>query len=401
MDDSPLENVKVRSAEPGNMVLGLVLVLGHAVKHVFNAGFFIVLPELQLQFGLSNAAIGTLATIRNAGGGLANIPAGYIADRYSDRWPAILAISIAMVGVFHFLMGITSTYWLLVLTATLAGISISFWHPPAIAALSKRFATRRGFAISMHGSGGSIGEALGPITVGLLLSLFFWNTVVQSGIIPALAIAITVWILLRGLRGSPGNPVSFRMYVHTVVRQIRYPALATILFITGGYSAVQGILITFLPLYLRVELGYSPLVMSAFISGSQTMGIVSQPLLGLLSDRYSRKSVLLPGLLGLGITVTVLPFAGTGLPLFLVLVMMGAFSYPLMAVLLAAAMDIAGSDVQATTVSLVFGAAILFSAVSPAIAGHLADTYNVRAVFFLASGIIFAVFVFAAARMRR
>ena len=396
-----MENVKVRPAEPGNMVLGSVLVLGHAVKHVFNAGFFIVLPELQLQLGLSNAAIGTLATIRNAGGGLANIPAGYIADRYSDRWPTILAISIALVGVFLFLMGTTSTYWLLVLTATLAGISISFWHPPAIAALSKRFATRRGFAISMHGSGGSVGEALGPITVGLLLSLFFWNTVVQSGIIPALAMAITVWIVLRGLRGSPGSPASFRMYVHAVVRLIRYPALVTILFITGGYSAAQGILITFLPLYLRVELGYSPLVMSAFISGSQAMGIVSQPLLGLLSDRYSRKSVLLPGLLGLGITVTVIPFAGTGLPLFLVLVMMGAFSYPLMAVLLAAAMDIAGSDVQATTVSLVFGAAIVFSAVSPAIAGHLADTYGVRAVFFLASGIVFAVFVFAAVRMRR
>ena len=109
----------------------------------------------------------------------------------------------------------------------------------------------------------------------------------------------------------------------------------------------------------------------------------------------------MPGLLGLGITVTVLPFAGTGLPLFLVLVIMGAFSYPLMAVLLAAAMDIAGSDVQATTVSLVFGAAIVFSAIAPAIAGQLADAYGVRTVFFLAAGIVFAVFAFAAVRMRR
>ena len=102
MAHSPLENVKVRSTEPRDMVLGSGLVLGHAVKHVFNAGFFIVLPELQLQLGLSNAAVGTLATIRNAGSGLANMPAGYIADRYSDRWPAILAVSIALVGVIFF-----------------------------------------------------------------------------------------------------------------------------------------------------------------------------------------------------------------------------------------------------------------------------------------------------------
>ena len=401
MDQPSQANVKVRPTEPKDMVLGTVLVLGHAVKHIFNAGFFIVLPELQLQLGLSNAAVGTLVTIRNAGSGLANMPAGYIADRYSDRWPVILAISIALVGVFHFLMGTTSTYWLLVLTATLAGISISFWHPPAIAALSQRFASRRGFAISMHGSGGSIGEALGPITVGLLLSIFFWNTVVQSGIIPALAMAVTVWIVLRGLRGSPGRPASFKMYVYAVVRLSRYPGLVTVLFITGGYSAIQGILVTFLPVYLRVDLGYSSLVTSAFISGSQVMGIVSQPLLGLLSDRYSRKAVLLPGLLGLGIAVSVLPFAGTGLSLFLVVVFMGLFSYPLMAVLLAAAMDVTGSEIQATTVSLVFGAAIVFSAISPAIAGWLADTYGVKSAFLLAAGIVFTVLAFAAIRMRR
>ena len=54
-------------SQPGRVLLGSVLVLGHAVKHVFNSGMFIILPELQIHMGLSNAAVGTLSTIRNAG----------------------------------------------------------------------------------------------------------------------------------------------------------------------------------------------------------------------------------------------------------------------------------------------------------------------------------------------
>ena len=100
-----------QASEPGRITLGSVLVLGHAVKHVFNSGLFFILPELQIHLGLSNTAIGTLSAIRNSGSGLATLPAGYMADRFSSRWRAILAVSITLVGVFHMLMGSVSAYW--------------------------------------------------------------------------------------------------------------------------------------------------------------------------------------------------------------------------------------------------------------------------------------------------
>ena len=171
------------------MVMGFVMTLGHGVKHMFNSGFFIVLPELKSALGLSNSAVGTLSTFRGMGNGLGNFPAGYLADRYSDHWRAILGVSILAVGVFHFLLGSVSAYWLLVLMAALSSVAISFWHPPAITALSQKFAHRRGFALSVHGTGGSVGEALGPITAGVLLGFFIWRTVLQVSIIPAIAMA--------------------------------------------------------------------------------------------------------------------------------------------------------------------------------------------------------------------
>ena len=387
-----------RIERPGRALLGTVLVLGHAFKHMFNAGFFIVLPELQIHFRLSNAAIGTLSTIRNTGGGLVNLPAGYIADRFTDRWPIILSLSLATMGIFHLLMGTFQTYWLLVIMATLGGMSISFWHPSAITALSQKFASRRGFAIAMHGTGGSIGEALGPIMVGALLGVVVWQSILQFGAIPALVVAVVVITALRGLRGDPASSIAFSTYISSIYRLIRQRGMFTILGVTAGATSAHAIVLTFLPIYLSVDLQYSAFEMSAFISASQVMGILSQPLMGYLSDRYTRKAVLLPTLVLLGFGILAVPLVGTGIPLIITIVIMGGAAFPLIAILVAAAMDVTQDGIPATTVSLVFSAAILFSAVTPAIAGILADTYGVKAAFFMASGITFGAAIFTALR---
>ncbi len=380
------------------MLLGSVLVLGHAVKHVFNSGMFIILPELQIHMGLSNAAVGTLSTIRNAGSGMANLPAGYMADRFSSRWRTILAVAITLVGVFHMFMGLVSAYWLLVITATVAGVAISFWHPPAIAALSQRFPRRRGFAISLHGMGGSIGEALGPLLVGSLLSVMLWRTVLQGGVVPAVITGVVVWLVLRGLQGSHRTSLSFQTYLQSLLGMLRQRALLTVLVVTAGFSAAQGVTMTFLPIYLRVELEFSSFLTAVFISGSQVVGIGTQPVLGFLSDKYSRKLVIVPSLTTLGLVTLTIPFAGSGALLFLAVLLMGAFSFALMSVLIASAMDLVGGEMPATTVSLVFSSSVIFSALSPAIAGVLADEVGLIWVFFLASSMVLIVAGFATVR---
>lgn len=390
--------VDERIQGPGRALLGTVLVLGHAFKHMYNAGFFIVLPELQLHFRLSNTAIGTLSTIRNTGAGLVNLPAGYMADRFTDRWPLVLSLALATMGIFHLLMGTFESYWLLVIMATLGGMSISFWHPSAITALSQKFAHRRGFAIAMHGTGGSIGEALGPIMVGALLGIVVWQSILQFGVIPAVVVAVVVAVTLRGLRGDSANPVAFSEYVSSIYRLIRQRGMFTVLGVTAGATSAHAIVLTFLPIYLSVDLEYSAFEMSAFISASQVMGIMSQPLMGYLSDRYTRKTVLLPTLILLSFGILAVPLVGTGIPLIIAILIMGAAAFPLVAILLAAAMDVTEEGIPGTTVSLVFSAAILFSAVTPAIAGGLADTYGVKAAFFMASGITFGAAIFTALR---
>lgn len=380
-------------APPHPWLLMVVLVVGHAIKHMYNAGFFIILPEIQRDMNLSNTALGTLSTARSITGSVANLPAGFVADRFSHRWPAILGVAMVIVGIFQFVMGSVSSYWALVLAATVVGGAISFWHPPAIAALSQRFADRRGFAIAMHGTGGSIGEMLGPIVVGTILSLMVWQVVLQVSMVPAVATGVIVWVLLRNMQGQTSGNLSMAGYARSLRQLVRNRPLLRVLLVTGCYSMVQGAVATFLPVYLRNDLGYERIQTGAFLSAAQVGGIISQPIMGFLSDRFGRRAVLAPSLLCLGAGVLAVGVVPAGWPLAVTVVVMGAFQFPLMALFLASAMDMVGQEVQATTVSLVFGSGTIFGSLSPALAGFLADSFGVQVVFFYAATVAAAAAV--------
>lgn len=371
----------VKPAAPAPALLMAVLVIGHAIKHMYNAGFFIIMPEIQAAWSLSNTQVGTLSTARSIAGSTANLPAGFIADRMSHRWPAILGMAMIVVGVFQFVMGIAGSYWPLLFAAVVVNIAISFWHPPAIAALSQQFAHRRGFAIGMHGTGGSIGEALGPVLVGAIVLALGWQMVLQVSVAPAVLTGVVVWVLMRQLRGQSSGGVTVAAYFATLRRLLAGGPLLVILLVTGTYSMVQLAVGTFLPIYLRNDLGYQPSDVGLYLAGAQVGGIVSQPLLGAASDRFGRRAVLMPSLLLLGAGVMLVGSAPAGLPLAAAIIFMGAFQFPLMALFLASAMDIVGENVQATTVSLVFGSGTIFGSLSPLIAGTLADALGVRTVF--------------------
>ena len=54
----------------------------------------------------------------------------------------------------------------------------------AISTLGRRFPERKGLALSFHGMGGNFGEALAPLVIGALLTVFTWRTVVVANFVP-------------------------------------------------------------------------------------------------------------------------------------------------------------------------------------------------------------------------
>ena len=365
-----------------------VTVAGHALKHLLNSAFFVLLPEIKTGLVLSNVQVGTLSTVRNFAGGLSNLPAGFVGDRFSEKRAGLLGISIATIGVFGLALGLATSYVLAVIAASMMIVGITFWHPVAISSLSRQFAERRGFAIALHGTGGSIGEATGPLVAGLLLGVFTWRVVLQGSVVPALILGAGIWLLLRTVPTEGRTVFSVGDYLGSVRRLLRNRRLILVLLFSGGFGGGQSVLLTFLPIYLREDLEVSSFTLGIYLFLAQVAGIGSQPIMGYLSDRKGRKVVLVPGLTVLGLSILGLNLVGSGWLFVVLVIVMGAFLFSLMSILLAAATDLVPRDVQATTVSLVFGAAIIVSGLSPYIGGLLADAFGVKSTFLLASGMV-------------
>ncbi|MCY4575036.1 MAG: MFS transporter [Chloroflexi bacterium] len=377
-------------------------VTGHGIKHLMNAAFAVLLPEMKTTLGLTNTQVGILSTSRFLAGGLANFPAGYIADRFTNLRAIVLGISIAGIGITYFLVGITTSFWLMTVFASLMIVAISLWHPAAIGSLSRQFTSNRGFAISLHGTGGSVGEAVGPLIAGVLVGAFTWQFISQGAIIPGLILGFAVWLILRRIPADIGQAASFGDYFVGVRGLLSNKRLLLVLLFTGGFAGAQATMYTFLPVYLREDIALEPEVVGLYLSLLNVPGLASQPAMGYLSDRWGRKAVLFPAMASLGVFYVLLGTVPGGWPLVATVIGAGLFFYPMMAIFLASAADLAPSDVQSTTVSLVFGVATLVGSFAPLVAGYLADEYSLRATFYFCAALVLsAAFVALVTRWER
>lgn len=373
----------------GRNRLAATVVLGHAVKHIYNAALQIhLLPEIKLDLGLSATQFGALATARQVTGGVTTMGAGYLGDRFAHRSALMLGVSMGLLGASFFLAGNATTYWLLFGAMLLVGIGPSLYHPPAIGALSRKFPDRRGFAISLHGTGGSIGEVVGgSFLIAGLLAVLTWQNVLKMSLGPALFFAVLIWLMMRRVPGEPGGAASAGAYFTALGSLLKKRAMLVLVLVTGMRSMGSSAIIAFLPLYLREDLGYSAVVVGLYMPMAQIAGIGAQPVMGLLSDRWGRKAVLVPGTMALGLLFLALSQADPGPQLVLTILAMGAFLYSLHTIFIAAAMDVGEGEVQSTVVSLIYGASFL-GTLSPFLAGMIVDASKTSNAFIYGGGIV-------------
>jgi len=141
-----------------------------------------------------------------------------------------------------------------------------------------------------------------------------------------------------------------------------------------------------LPLYLRVDLDYSPIIVGLYMAGSQVAGIGAQPIMGFLSDKYGRKIVLVPAMTVLSLLFIALKFVDPGIQLILTILAMGSFLYSLHTIFIAGALDVSKGKAQSTVVSLIYGASFI-GTFSPFIAGIIVDATEISNAFLYAGSI--------------
>ena len=383
VSDAPLAAASGRNRFAGTIILG------HALKHMYVSGLAaVLLPDIKEGLALSSTQYGTLATVQQTSSWGSTMTSGYLGDRFTRLTAIMLGLSLALTGISYFVLGSASSYAMLLPAMLLVGVGPSLYHPPAIGALTRRFSSARAFWISMHGAGGSLGEATGPLIAGGLVTVLFYQDVLKLSLIPALIGAFAMWTLLKNDSAQhAAGTASFKQYLSSFIKLLRHRTILLICTATAFRTVGQATETVFLPVYLREDLGYSAALVAVFISMAQVVGIGSQPLMGLLSDRLGYKRVLVPSLTIFALLLLLIPVADGKLQLAIVILLLGTFLFSLHAILISAASELTEQSMQSTIVSLIYASSFV-GALSPTMAGVLADSTGLKSTFLLAAALV-------------
>jgi MFS family permease len=157
-------------------------------------------------------------------------------------------------------------------------------------------------------------------------------------------------------------------------------------FAQGLMMMARQVILTFLPLYIQIGLRRDAFELGVYVALLHAVGTVSQPLLGILSDRLGRKAVLVPSYLILAGLYVLLAGVAPGWPLAVLVLAIGAFFYTLTNVTGAAVLDAAGSHIQASAWGLTSVVTQVIVLPAPIVAGWLVQRLGYGSAFVLAAG---------------
>ena len=314
------------------------ITFGHIVMHWYQNLFPLILPYFKSEFGLSAVQLGSLNTIQMGIASGLMVVVAYFADTRRHLQIIILVSAILILGICYFGISLLPTYAWTLIWSGLIGLSVALWHPTAMGGLSLKFPKKRGMALGVHGVGASIGDSLSPIIVGAFIMTFAWRTVLQFHLIPIAIISIIMWRVLsknevdgqNAKKNSDKNKVDFYTYWTDLKTLIKNPQALSVTISNALISGARVAVLTFLPIYLFDTLGFSSLKMGVYLALLFAMGAISQPIMGILSDRVGRKVILVPSFLILGVLYLLIGSTQNDILLGIIIGILGAFFYPIL-----------------------------------------------------------------------
>jgi FSR family fosmidomycin resistance protein-like MFS transporter len=380
-----------------------VVSIGHALTHWYPATFYLLLPLIGAELGLSYSQIGAVLTCQFAAGAISNVPGGIFVDTVG-RKGLLMAVSLFWIGFPYLLMGFSHAYWMFLACATLLGIGNNLWHPTAIPWLASRFPDRKGLVMSFHSMGGNVGDAFAPLVVGVLLAAFNWRDVVLMNIVPGIAMSALILIYIGRIHGAqkieraaePGR-IGRTQRMQGFARLLTDPAMVTLSVSSAFRTMTQSALLTFLPVYLARDMGYSSFWIGACMFALQAAGFIAAPIAGHLSDTIGRRQIIASSMTVTAIVLLAMIFAGGTIWFVVLVAVLGFFLFAVRAVLQAWLLDATPPGLAGSAIGLLFGAQAAGAAIGPICAGVLADHFGIMAAFyFLAGTIVVAnLFIFA------
>ena len=390
-----------------SLVIGLSL--GHGIKHFGQGALTVIGPLLKASLSLSEVSYALIFSSMNVSSGLSNIPAGILSDMYRRKIAWLLAISMFTISFGYLLIGLTKIYILILVGVILIGFGTSFWHAPAFGTLAARYPQKKGFALSMHLTGAQIGNTLGPPIIGGLISGitlgsfikfsgFGWETVSMLLVVPMILTGVLVLVFFKSAGIESDSNWAFQEYWERTKTLIEDKIILGLIILGAMRASIHTSFQLWLAVYLKEELDYSAWIIGWHIALITAAGIISTPIMGILSDKFGRKPVIQISMSLMAIYLFLFLIFDEGIGLVILIGLLGMFFFSVMPIVTAATMDRVPKGSEGSGTALNFIGMSLIGFMSPVISGIIYAKYNFEGISIFAgviavSGILLCTFL--------
>jgi len=366
----------------------LAMTMTHTLTHVFGRIHTALFPILKSpeEFNLTLQQLGIIAAIPPLCQALLSIPVGLLSDRIGSK--KLILVSLILAASGSLLASQAKNPVMLIIAISLIFMNLSIYHPASYSFTTRLFSLRnRPRALGVHGAGGTLGMALGPISVGILMGAFAfgWRHVYIFWAVPTILGAVSILMIKSEptsdvIEESEGSEPRYQNESGSLFSSALVMFLIFIAIRMVGRMMVS----TFFTTYLVFEKGFSEELSSLIYGSSFLLGIVSAPVGGLFASRFGEKKWLLIVLplayISLALAITIPNVAA-----FVILYLVYGFCDILgMAANSAIMARLTPSRRRGLGYALFFLPSSLMGAVAPIIAANVANAFGLGSNFIVA-----------------
>jgi len=304
-----------------------LFVLAHCSHHLLTALTIPLSPMIRSDFSLDYTYSGLVISAFNLSYGIGQLPGGWLADRMGPR--IMITLGICGVAVAGFFVGLSHSFWMMIVFLALMGVLGGGYHPAAPPMITSFVEPRhRGRALGLHMIGGGASFFLSPLVATAIAAYWGWRGSFIGLAVPTLAFGIFFHFLLK--KQGAGGPVE-RTQAHraseTIPTQRLLRPLIVFIFLSTFSAAVLFSVMSFIPLFLVDKIGFSKETAGAFFALIYSAGLWVSPIGGYLSDRFGSIPVILIVLLLTGPVIFLFNFVSSWLGIGILLLALGVIIY--------------------------------------------------------------------------
>lgn len=366
--------------------------IGYLILAMFRFSFGVIIPEVMVEYNLTEARAGGLLTAFLFSIAVMVIFGGNISDRIGKK--ITMSIGATIISISIITGGFSFDYWTLVLIFSITGIGAGIFIAALYAFMGEAIPSLRGSLIGFTMGSFALGGFLGPLISTLLILKFGWRS--PFHVIGAFSLLLTffLWLNSRDEFHIKKTKADRRSYDFLKDKNI---ILLCIAFGIANFAFAA--FTTWTPSYL-IRIGNLSFSEAGFtFSLFSVTGAIGTSLFGILSDKINRKrSILISGILAF--LLSLIYFSGivksTGL--IVLTIIFGFVGYTFPNLIISTVQDLANSKSLGSVTGFTFSIGMLGGAIAPALAGFLISNYGFSLTLILLVSIFSLIYTIIASR---